>query len=53
MEQSDKERIDWLLNTIDTVLGDAQRNSDPEGIYVDFSTAYRAIAELRTLIEAE
>lgn len=53
MDLDVRDRAEFLLNTIDTVLSDAQRNADPEGSYVDFSNAYRAIAELRTLIEAE
>ena len=52
MEQSDTERIEYLLKTIEMVLADAEREANPEGGYVDFETGNLATAELRQLIEA-
>ncbi len=53
MEQSDTERAEYLLRTIEMIVTDAEReaNTSPAGSGVDFSAAYSAISELREKIE--
>ena len=53
MDQDERERVELLLKTIEMIVTDAEReaNTSPAGSGVDFSTAYRAIAELRDLVE--
>ena len=51
MEQSDTERIEYLLKTIEMILEDAEREANPEGGYVDFETGNFATEELRQLIK--
>lgn len=53
MEQSDTERAEYLLRTIEMIVTDAEQeaNTSSAGSSVNFSAAYSAIAELREVIE--
>lgn len=52
MDFDERERVEFLLKTIEMIMGDAEREANPDGGYVDFETGNLALAELRQLLEA-